>query len=124
MRIILATIIVAASFSGCSSASSNRAAPPIATIESGGSNLTEDQKHKLYTAALAVSEFPLDTDIFKEVCRRIGIFNAAGKPNDKYMAFVAKHVEWAMKQETEGFRSEINTKEKARDFIRQLLGDN
>jgi hypothetical protein len=37
------------------------------------------------------------------------------------MAFVSMHVDWAMKPETEAFKGEISTKEKARDYITQHL---
>jgi len=53
--------------------------------------------------------------------RRLGIFDANSNPKDQYMTFVAEHVNWRMKAETEQFRREINTKEKARDYISQHL---
>lgn len=85
------------------------------------SRLTEDERHRLYSAALAASESPLDTNTFKDVCQRIGIFDAAGKPNDQYMAFVSQHVDWGMKSETGEFRHEIDSKDKAREYIKQHL---
>ena len=85
------------------------------------SRLTEDEKHRLYSAALAASESPLDTDLFKDVCKKIGIFDANGNPNDNYMAFVSEHVNWGMKSETGQFRQEINTKEKARGYVDRHL---
>jgi hypothetical protein len=51
----------------------------------GTAGLTEDEKHRLYAAALTASEFPLENETFKEVCRKIGIFDADGKQNDNYM---------------------------------------
>jgi hypothetical protein len=81
------------------------------------SPLSDDQKHRLYSAALAASESPLETDTFKEVCRQIGIFDANGKPNDQYMAFVSRHVDWSMQSESDEFRREIDSKEKARQYI-------
>jgi hypothetical protein len=79
--------------------------------------LTDDEKHRLYTAALAASESPLDTDLFKEVCKTIGIFDTNGVPNDNYLPFVSAHIDWAMKPETDQLRREINTKEKAKDYV-------
>ena len=84
--------------------------------------LSEDEKHRLYAGALAASESPVDSEIFKRVCRHIEIFDANGKPNDRYMQFVSAHVEWATKAQTEEFRSQINTPEKARQYIDQQLG--
>jgi hypothetical protein len=83
--------------------------------------LSEDEKHRLYSAALAASESPLDTDTFKDVCQTIGIFDASGKPNDQYMVFVGQHVNWGMKVETDQFRREINSKDKATEYIKEHL---
>ena len=92
-----------------------------ASTQFNEAHFSEEEKHKIYTAALAADESPLDSALFKEVCKKIGIFDAEGKPNDKYMVFVAEHVEWAMKPELELFRSEINTKEKAREYVNRQL---
>ena len=87
----------------------------------GPSLLTEDEKHRLYAAALAASESPLDTATFKDVCRKIGIFDEAGQPNDYYMTFVSEHINWGMKSKTEEFRQQIDTKEKARAYVSHHL---
>lgn len=84
-------------------------------------SLTEDEKHRLYAAALAVSDSPLDSEIFKRVCRRIEIFDAGGNPNDKYIKFVSAHVDWATKPQTALFRNQIDTPEKARQYIDEHL---
>ncbi len=116
MKKIIAIALSVISMSACS-ASSSAVAP--GRTGSGGSvlSLTEDEKHRLYSAALAASESPLDNETFKGVCRRIGIFDAEGKPNANYMTFVQEHVAWGMKAETEQFRHEINTREKAREYV-------
>jgi thioredoxin-related protein len=119
MKRVIVIALVAISVSGCSASSS-----PVASNGNGSNrllSLTTDEKHRLYSAALAVSESPLDNDTFKAVCRQIGIFDAADKPNANYMAFVQEHVEWGMKPETEQFKREINTKEKAREYIKRYL---
>ncbi|HEX6188074.1 MAG TPA: hypothetical protein VFZ40_08330 [Pyrinomonadaceae bacterium] len=85
------------------------------------SALSEDEKHRIYAAALAASDSPLETEAFKAACRKIGIFDANGKPNDDYMAFVSEHVNWGTKSETDQFRREIDSKEKAREYIRKHL---
>lgn len=84
-------------------------------------NLSEDEKHRLYSAALASSESPLETDTFKQVCQQIGIYDSAGKPNEQYMTFVSQHVDWSMKSEPNQFRREIDSKEKAQRYIKQHL---
>ena len=111
-------IALAIAFSACScggtSTTATTAARRVAT-------LTEDEKHRLYSAALAASESPLESEIFKEVCKKIGIFGAGGGPNDNYMAFVSTHVDWALRPQMEQFKQEIDTKEKAREYINQHL---
>ena len=85
------------------------------------SRLTDEEKHRLYAAALAASDAPLDSEIFKRVCRKLDIFDATGRPNENYVQFVGAHVDWATKRQTEQFRNEINTPEKARKYINQRL---
>jgi len=75
---------------------------------------TEDEKHRLYAAALAVSDSPLDSEVFKVVCQRIEIFDASGKPNYKYIQFVSAHVDWATRPQAAQFRNQIDTPQKAR----------
>ena len=106
---------------GCScGAGSDRSAVTAAQTSSGAS-LSLEEKHRLYTAALAASDSPLDTGPFKEVCKQIGIFDADGNPNGAYMAFVQEHVQWGMKTEANQFRLEINAKEKAKDYVLKHL---
>lgn len=116
LKVIAAMALVVTLSSACSSGGSR------ADINrDAASPLSEDQLHRLYAAALAASDSPLDTDTFKDVCQRIGIFDADGKPNDQYMAFVSQHVEWGMKPETDQFRREINSKDKAAEYIKRHL---
>ena len=114
MKSFIVAALIALSLAGCGSKGST-APRPAAT------GLSDDQKHRLYSAALAASESPLDNDTFKTVCREIGIFDANGKPNDEYMAFVSRHVDWWARSETEQFRREINSKERARDYLKRHL---
>ena len=111
---LVALALVAVLVSGCGSAGSTSA-------RRAAGRLTDDERHRLYSAALAASESPLDSDTFKDVCREIGIFDAEGRPNDQYMAFVSQHVNWGVRSEAEAFRREINSKEKATKYIAQHL---
>jgi hypothetical protein len=115
MKSILAIVVIGTSLvismSACTGATGT------STAKADPTNFTEDEKHRLYAAALAASEFPLESKTFKEVCEKIGIFDSAGTQNDRYMRFVAAHIEWAMKPESQPFKSEINTREKAREYI-------
>ena len=110
---IALTIVLAAIFFGASACGTRTDG----SAARDATRLTEDEKHRLYSAALAASESPLDADDFKNVCRQIGVFEANGKPNDYYMAFVSQHVDWSMKLETDQFKREIDSKEKARAYI-------
>ncbi|MEP6708429.1 MAG: hypothetical protein ABJC05_12960, partial [Pyrinomonadaceae bacterium] len=117
MKLMVAASLIALCLSGCSSYGSG----PAAASRNDGARLTDDEKHRLYSAALSASESPLDSDVFKNVCKKIGIFDAGGSPTDNYMGFVTAHVEWAVKSETEQFKRDINTKEKAREYIEKYL---
>jgi len=117
MKLIVAMSLIALCLSGCSSYGSG----PTTASRNDGARLTDDEKHRLYTAALAASESPLDSDVFKSVCKKIEIFDANGNPNDNYLGFATAHVEWAIQSETEQFKREINTKEKAREYIGKYL---
>ena len=107
---VLIGILVGFSMSACSSRFGTSA-------RVGTSGSTEEERHRLYAAALEASEFPLESDTFRNVCTKIGIFDDQGNQNDKYLTFVSAHLEWATKIETDAFKKEINTKEKARDYI-------
>jgi hypothetical protein len=111
MKSLVAPILIGLCLAACSSTGSRSKTVP----------LTNDEKHRLYTAALVASESPLESETFKGVCRTIGIFDAGGAPNDSYLPFVSAHVEWAMKNETEQFKQEIKTKEKAREYVSKHL---
>ena len=117
MKLMVAASLIALCLSGCSSYGSG----PTSASQNDGTRLTDDEKHRLYTAALAASESPLDSVVFKNACKKIGIFDADGSPNDYYAGFVTAHLEWAMKSETEQFKREINTKEKAREYTEKYL---
>jgi hypothetical protein len=115
MNSILAIVLIGISLSISMSACTGSKGAFTATANSIA--LTEDEKHRLYAAALEESEFPLESKTFKEVCEQIGVFDSRGNQNDNYMGFVAAHIEWAMKPESQPFKREINTKEKAREYI-------
>src|SRR5437016_10212405 len=88
-----------------------------ATASRNASDLSESERHQLYSAALAATETPLESEVFKDVCRKIGVFDAEGRPNNNYMTFISAHVDWAMKVENEPFKREINSREKARGYL-------
>src|SRR5712691_2227348 len=103
MKSMLAITLSAMALAGCSFRTGSDHYLTAAQ-SSNGASLSQEQKHRLYTAALAASDFPLDTALFKEVCKKIGIFDADSKANDNYLAFVQEHVAWGVKIETNKFR--------------------
>src|ERR1700694_3996034 len=117
MRSVFAITVIAL----CVAARSSCGPGSATGMRNGGTRLSDDEKHRLYSAALAASDSPLDNDTFKDVCQRIGIFDAAGKPNDQYMAFVSQHVNWGTRPEANQFRQEINSKDKAAEYIKRHL---
>lgn len=78
---------------------------------SSSSSLSDDDKHKLYQAALVVGE----QELLRRVSVKIGIMEDDYTPGDNYQAFVVEQVSWAIRN-TEFIKS-INTAEKARAYI-------
>ena len=115
LKLIPGVAVIAIFFAGCTSLTSR------GSERYGSQRFTDDQKHRLYSAALAASDSPIETRAFTDVCHTIGIFDARGKPNDEYMNFVSRHVDWANRDETEEFRREIDSKEKARAYVEKHL---
>lgn len=115
MKSLAAIALIAFSLSACIQGGST------GTSRKAVGLLSEDEKHRLYTAALAASESPLDTDLFKDVCKKIGIFDANGNPNDRYLKFVTEHVDWGLKAESDQFRREVTSREKARQYVASNL---
>lgn len=115
MKPLAAIALIVFSLSACSRGGSTAASRNPASL------LSADEKHRLYTAALAASESPLDTDLFKDVCKKIGIFDVNGNPNDQYLKFVTEHVDWGLKAESDQFRREVKSREKARQYVASNL---
>jgi hypothetical protein len=116
--LVLAIILVAGALTGCRVRAGADHSPG---TTGSASSLSQEEKHRLYSAALGASDVPLDTALFKDVCKKIGIFNADGNPNESYMAFVQEHVQWGMRVENNQFRSEINTKQRAQEYVLKHL---
>jgi hypothetical protein len=113
---ILATVGLAILLTSACSAVRSRP-----NTEKDSHRFTDDERHRLYAAALAASDSPMDTEVFGDVCRTIGIFDQDGKPNDRYVAFVSQHIAWGTNSETEAFRQQINSKDKAVEYIKKHL---
>jgi uncharacterized lipoprotein NlpE involved in copper resistance len=124
MKSIVAVALVAFFLMGCSHRDLRSSAANAAEDQPHRNSMSEDEKHRLYTAALAVSESPLDTKLFSDVCKKIGIYDVEGKPTDRYMSFVQAHIDWVTRSENEHFRQEINSQDKARHYLTvHLVGE-
>lgn len=116
----LAVVLISISLSSCRLSNSRTDAVTPSHPPSSVS-LTNDEKHQFYSAALAATESPLESEIFRTVCQKIEIFGAGGSPNDNYLPFVSAHVDWALRAETQQFKLEINTREKAGSYVAQHM---
>ena len=116
MRLLLPIVMAAAlglSLSGCGAGARNGKVTE--------SRLDDAEQHRLYAAALAASDSPLESLMFKRACQSIGIFDQEGQPNDGYMAFVTRHIAWSTSPEADDFRRQINTKTKAMAYVDEHL---
>jgi hypothetical protein len=79
------------------------------------SSMSDDDKHKLYQAALITG----DQELLRRVGVKIGIMEDDFTPGDDYQAFVVEQVNWAIRNTD--FISSINTPEKARAYINEHM---
>ena len=127
MKPILAIVVMTAALSACGVGSHSGASPTAATDAKTAkahpaASLTEDEKHRLYTAALVATDSQLQTELYYKVCQKIGIMNADSIPNDNYTRFVSEErLQWIRKPEAERFKQEINTREKAQEYLKKHL---
>ena len=82
---------------------------------SSTSSMSDDDKHKLYQAALRVG----DQELLRRVSVKIGIMDDDFTPGDNYQAFVVEQVSWAIRNTD--FTKTINTPEKARAYINEHM---
>jgi len=94
---------------GNSTSSSSGTAP--------ATNMSDDDKHKLYHAATVTK----DTDTMVRVWKRLGLADSEGTPNEAYREFAREHIGWLFRN-TE-FMQEMNTEEKARAYVEAHIND-
>lgn len=82
---------------------------------SSASSLSDDDKHKLYQAALMTA----DQELIQRVSIKIGVWNDDGTPGPKWEEFVTSHVGWVLRNSS--FIQSISTEEKAREYINNNL---
>src|ERR1051326_4737654 len=127
MKLTLAIIVMTAALLACGVGRHSSATPPAATDAKTdkahpAAALTEDEKHRLYAAALVATDSQLQTELYQKVCQKIGIMNTDSIPNDTYRRFVSEaRLQWIRKPEAEEFKREINTREKAQEYLNKHL---
>jgi len=82
---------------------------------SSTSSMSDDDKHKLYQAALATA----DSELLRRVSVKLGLMKEDFTPGDEYAEFVKDHAIWVF-QNTD-FIQEVNTKEKAIAYVNEHM---
>ena len=77
--------------------------------------MSDDDKHKLYQAALIVG----DQELLRRVSVKIGIMDDDFTPGDNYQQFAVEQVSWAVRNTD--FIDTIRTPEKARAYINEHM---
>ena len=82
---------------------------------SSASSMSEDDKHKLYQAALMTA----DGELLRRVEVKLGLREDDFTIGDNYQTFVTEHVTWAIRNTD--FASTVNTPEKARAYVNENI---
>ena len=82
---------------------------------SSASSMSEDDKHKLYQAALMTA----DAELLRRVEVKLGLREDDFTIGDNYQTFVTEHVTWAIRNTD--FASTVNTPEKARAYVNENI---
>ena len=80
-------------------------------------SMSDDDKHKLYQAAMQTG----DPELLRRVEVKLGLREEDYTPGDKYQSFVLEHVTWAYRNTD--FAQSINTPEKARAYVDKNIPD-
>ena len=78
---------------------------------SAAASLSDDDKHKLYQAAIMSG----DRELLQRVSVNLGLMDEDSSPRANYEEFISGHVGWVLRN-TDFIRS-INTAEKARAYV-------
>lgn len=82
---------------------------------SSSSSLSDDDKHKLYQAAAVTADFELQ----RRVWVKIGILDEDFSQGDKFTAFAAEHVAWAIRNYQ--WVGTMDSADKGRAYINEHL---
>jgi hypothetical protein len=81
------------------------------------SDMSEDDKHKLYQAAAITG----DAELIRRVSVKIGLMNEDYTPGENYQKFIADHFDWARRNVD--FINSVNTPEKGRAYVNANFPD-
>jgi len=96
---------------------SNRNSNSAPDNPTSSSNMTEDERHRLFQAGSTTG----DPEIITNVGKKLGLMDADGAPNSNYWKFTAKHMTWAIRDSE--FLDSISTPEKARAYVDEHMND-
>ena len=82
---------------------------------SSASSMSDDDKHKLYQAAMMTG----DPELLRRVSIKLGLMDDDYTPGADYNSFVASHVTWAIRNGQ--FIQSLDTPAKARDYVDQNI---
>lgn len=95
----------------------NSSSSSSSSSSSDASSLSDDEKHRLYHAALMTS----DQELIRRVSVRMGLMNEDFTPGAEWEQFITNHVGWVLRNAS--FIQSINTEEKAREYVNDNLPD-
>lgn len=81
------------------------------------SSMSNDDKHKLYQAAIMTS----DAELLRRVSVKIGLMEDDYTPGPSYESFVTEHVTWTFRNTD--FITSLDTPEKAREYVNENFPD-
>jgi hypothetical protein len=87
------------------------------STSSSVSSMSEDDKHKLYQAAVMTG----DQELIRRVMVKLGLMDEDYTPGPNYSQFLGEHVSWAIRNGS--FIQSINSPEKARAYVDENFPD-
>lgn len=87
------------------------------TSTSSASSMSNDDRHKLYQAALQTG----DPELVRRVSVKLGLMDEDYTPGANYRSFVTDHVTWTLRNTD--FAQSLDTPAKARAYVDQNMPD-
>jgi len=87
------------------------------TSTSSASSMSDDEKHRLYQAAVMTG----DQELIRRVSVAIGLMDEDYTPGENYSQFLTAHVSWVLRNSD--FIRSLDTADKARDYVNEHFPD-